>query len=184
MCEEIENISNINFYLLPALEEKFQKETLAELNLDKKKCLSSQKYRHILTSKLIITEHPYCVTNNSEKDITKIPYWISEWLRNRFINNHTKDNNFPSHKHFWKKNRQKKRIVQESWLVIKGLVKVTFFDVNDKVLTTTILKPGDLSVTFEGGHKIDILKNNTLIYEHKNGPYEGQKKDLLYLDKI
>ncbi len=96
LCEEIENISNINFYLLPALEEKFQKETLAELNLDKKKCLSSQKYRHILTSKLIITEHPYCVTNNSEKDITKIPYWISEWLRNRFINNHTKDNNFPS----------------------------------------------------------------------------------------
>ena len=95
-----------------------------------------------------------------------------------------KDNNFPSHKHFWKKNRQKKRIVQESWLVIKGLVKVTFFDVNDKVLTTTILKPGDLSVTFEGGHKIDILKNNTLIYEHKNGPYEGQKKDLVYLDKI
>ena len=39
-----------------------------------------------------------------------------------------------------------------------------------------------ISITFEGGHKIDVLKNNTLIYEHKTGPYEGQKKDLLYFD--
>ena len=43
------------------------------------------------------------------------------------------------------------------------------------------LKPGDISITFEGGHKLEILKNNTVIYEHKNGPYEGQKKDLKYL---
>lgn len=92
------------------------------------------------------------------------------------------DKKFSPHKHFWKKNREKKRIVQESWLVIKGLAKVTFFDLNDKILTSTILKPGDLSITFEGGHKIDILKNNTIIYEHKNGPYEGQKRDLIYLN--
>ena len=96
--------------------------------------------------------------------------------------NLNKINKFLPHKHFWKKNREKKRIVQESWLVIKGLAKVTFFDLNDKILTSTILKPGDLSITFEGGHKIDILKNNTIIYEHKNGPYEGQKRDLIYLN--
>ena len=89
---------------------------------------------------------------------------------------------FSPHKHFWKKNREIKSIVQESWLVIKGLAKVTFFDLNDKILTSTILKPGDLSITFEGGHKIDILKDNTIIYEHKNGPYEGQKRDLIYLN--
>ena len=96
--------------------------------------------------------------------------------------NLNKDNKFLAHKHFWKKNKTNKRIVQESWLVIKGLAKVTFFDLNDKILTSTVLKPGDLSITFEGGHKMDILKNNTIIYEHKNGPYEGQKKDLVYLN--
>ena len=96
--------------------------------------------------------------------------------------NLNKDEKFYPHKHFWKKNKTNKRIVQESWLVIKGLAKVTFFDLNDKILTSTVLKPGDLSITFEGGHKIDILKNNTIIYEHKNGPYEGQKKDLIYLN--
>ena len=25
-----------------------------------------------------------------------------------------------------------------------------------------------------GGHQLEILKNNTVIYEHKNGPYEGK----------
>ena len=81
------------------------------------------------------------------------------------------------HKHFWKKNFQKKRIVQESWIVISGQAKVYLYDINDKLLTSKILKPGDISITFEGGHKMDILKNNTRIYEFKTGPYEGPKKD-------
>ena len=51
----------------------------------------------------------------------------------------------------------------------------------NKFLTSKTLKPGDVSITFEGGHKLDILKDNTVIYEHKNGPYEGQKKDLRYI---
>ena len=95
--------------------------------------------------------------------------------------NSNKKNIFLPHKHFWKSNKQKKRIVQESWTLIKGSAKVSFFDLDDKYLTSKTLKPGDISITFEGGHKLDILKDNTIIYEHKNGPYEGQKKDLKYL---
>ena len=95
--------------------------------------------------------------------------------------NLNKDKKFLPHKHFWKKNKQKKRIVQESWTLIKGSAKVSFYDLNDKFLASKTLKPGDISITFEGGHKLEILKNNTVIYEHKNGPYEGQKKDLKYL---
>ena len=76
---------------------------------------------------------------------------------------------------------QKKRIVQESWTLIKGSAKVVFYDLNDKFLTSKIIKPSDVSITFEGGHKLEILKNKTIIYEHKNGPYEGQKKDLRYI---
>jgi len=94
-----------------------------------------------------------------------------------------KENKFKAHKHFWKMNMQKTRIVQESWVLIKGSAKVSFYDLNDKFLTSKTLKPGDISITFEGGHKLDILKNNTIIYEHKNGPYEGQTKDLKYLIK-
>ncbi len=95
--------------------------------------------------------------------------------------NLNKDKIFIPHKHFWKSNKQKKRIVQETWLVIKGLIKVFFYDLNDKYLTSVSLKPGDISITYAGGHKIEVLKNNSIIYEHKTGPYEGQKKDLIYL---
>ena len=95
--------------------------------------------------------------------------------------NLNKDKNFLPHKHFWKANKQKKRIVQESWLLIKGSAKVYLYDTDDKFITSAILKPGYIAITFAGGHKLDILKNNTIIYEHKNGPYEGQKKDLIYL---
>lgn len=95
--------------------------------------------------------------------------------------NLNKKNKFLPHKHFWKPNNKKKIIVQESWLLIKGSAKVLFYDLDDKFLTSKILKPGEVSITFAGGHKLDILKNNTIIYEHKNGPYEGQKKDLKYL---
>lgn len=103
-----------------------------------------------------------------------------EFLQLSYLNLN-KDSKFLPHKHFWKQNNLKKRIVQESWLVIKGSAKVTLYDLNDKILITKILKPGDISITYEGGHKIDVLKNNTVIYEHKTGPYEGQKKDLIYL---
>ena len=66
---------------------------------------------------------------------------------------------------------------------IKGMLSPKLLEeitqeINDKILNTKILKPGDISITYEGGHKIDVLKNNTIIYEHKTGPYEGQKKDL------
>ena len=62
--------------------------------------------------------------------------------------NYSKDKKFKAHKHFWKKNKEKKRIVQESWIVIKGLVKVKLYDLNDKYLTYKILKPGDVAITF------------------------------------
>ncbi len=103
----------------------------------------------------------------------------NEFLQFCYLNLN-KDSKFLPHKHFWKPIKEKKRIVQESWMVVKGSIKVTLYDLNDKILSTKILKPGDISITFEGGHKIDVLKNNTIIYEHKTGPYEGQKKDLVY----
>ena len=106
----------------------------------------------------------------------------NEFLQLCYLNLN-KNNKFLPHKHFWKANKQKKIIVQESWLVIKGLAKITLFDLNEKVISVVTLKPGDISITFEGGHKLEVLKNNTIIYEHKNGPYEGQKKDLIYLNK-
>ena len=88
---------------------------------------------------------------------------------------------FKPHKHIWK-NRTGDVIAQESWVVIKGSVKCIFFDIDDTVIATPTLKPGDASFTLEGGHTYEILEDDTLVYEYKTGPYEGQKLDKTFLD--
>jgi len=92
-----------------------------------------------------------------------------------------KNNTFKAHKHVWKKPSYKKKIAQESWVVIKGLVQVYFYDTDGTFLTKTILKQGDLSISFEGGHNYKSLKNKTQVYEFKTGPYEGIKLDKVFI---
>ena len=92
-----------------------------------------------------------------------------------------KGKTFKPHKHIWK-NRTRDVIAQESWIVIKGSVKCIFYDIDDKVIATPILKPGDASFTLEGGHTYEILEEDTLVYEYKTGPYYGQASDKEFID--
>ena len=84
---------------------------------------------------------------------------------------------FRPHKHIWKKPSFEEMIAQESWVVIRGSVKVHFFDTEMQPLETHILNAGDASFTLEGGHTYEILEDYTLVYEYKTGPYEGQIRD-------
>ena len=94
--------------------------------------------------------------------------------------NMEKDKTFKPHKHIWK-NRTRDVIAQESWVVIQGKVRCTFFDIDDNIIAEPILEPGDASFTLEGGHTYTILEDDTLVYEYKTGPYEGQKLDKVFL---
>jgi hypothetical protein len=87
---------------------------------------------------------------------------------------------FRPHKHIWKE-RTRNVIAQESWVVIQGSVKCIFYDIDDTILAEPILYPGDASFTLEGGHNYLILEDNTLVYEYKTGPYEGQALDKTFL---
>ena len=40
-----------------------------------------------------------------------------------------------------------------------------------------VIKKGDCSMTFEGGHTYEILEDDTIVYEYKTGPYFGQILD-------
>jgi len=62
-------------------------------------------------------------------------------------------------------------IAQESWLVFQGSVKCIFYDLDDTILQEVILYPGDISMTFRGGHNYLILEDNTIVFEYKTGPY-------------
>ena len=46
-----------------------------------------------------------------------------------------------------------------------------------KNISDEIIKRGDCSMTFEGGHTYSILEDDTVVYEYKTGPYFGQILD-------
>ena len=89
---------------------------------------------------------------------------------------------FPAHKHIIKDRRYPNQIAQESWIVVKGRVKCIFYDIDDTIIATPILEPGDASFTLYGGHTYEILEEDTIVYEYKTGPYEGQDLDKEFID--
>jgi len=92
-----------------------------------------------------------------------------------------KGKTFKPHKHIEKSRKYDNKIAQESWVVIQGKVKVFFYDIDDTVIETYILEKGDASFTFRGGHNYLILEDDTIVYEYKTGPYEGQKYDKVFI---
>jgi cupin fold WbuC family metalloprotein len=84
---------------------------------------------------------------------------------------------FPPHKHITKVRHYDEQIAQESWIVIKGRVRCILYDVDNKVIARPILESGDASYTLYGGHTYEILEDDTIVYEYKTGPYEGQSLD-------
>ena len=118
------------------------------------------------------------IRNNGRKDIVDVDQFIQLSFLKLF-----KNQTFKPHQHIWKKG-EKKVIAQESWVVIKGSVKCSFFDIDGKFISEQILNSGDCSITLEGGHTYTILEEGTLVYEFKTGPYKGQKYDKEFLDEI
>lgn len=92
-----------------------------------------------------------------------------------------KGKTFRPHKHIEKTRTYEKQIAQESWVVIKGSVKCKFYDIDDQLIAEPILYPGDASFTLYGGHTYEILEEDTIVYEYKTGPYEGQALDKTFL---
>lgn len=89
---------------------------------------------------------------------------------------------FKAHKHIiFERNMP---IAQESWVVIKGKVKVFYYDIDDDLLLTKEMNPGDCTMTYRGGHNYKSLEENTIVYEFKTGPYFGIEKDKVLLSNV
>lgn len=88
---------------------------------------------------------------------------------------------FRPHRHIIKSRTYDKQIAQESWVVISGKVRCIFYDLDNTIIATPVLHPGDASFTLYGGHTYEILEDNTVVYEYKTGPYEGQNLDKTFL---
>jgi len=92
-----------------------------------------------------------------------------------------KGKTFPPHKHITKERCYKEQIAQESWVIIKGRVKCKFYDIDDTLIAEPILGAGDASFTLYGGHTYEILEDDTVVYEYKTGPFEGQELDKTFI---
>ena len=92
-----------------------------------------------------------------------------------------KGKTFRPHKHIWKLSSSPEVIAQESWVVIKGSVRIFMYDIDDTFIREEVIKQGDCSMTFEGGHTYEILEDDTEVYENKTGPYTGQKNDKVFI---
>lgn len=88
---------------------------------------------------------------------------------------------FKPHKHFPKDRPQFKYPTQESWIVIRGRVRCTFYDIDDTIIAEPVLEAGDCSITLNGGHTYKILEDDSRVYELKTGPYSGQENDKTFI---
>lgn len=91
-----------------------------------------------------------------------------------------KDRRFSSHRHRMLERRTKG--TQEVWIVMRGAVEFVIRDENKDFKTLIELEAGDLIITYCGYHSYNILKDNTWVYEVKNGPYYGAGQDKEYLN--
>ena len=66
---------------------------------------------------------------------------------------------------------------QEAWVVISGLLKANIYDIDESLLDTISLGPGMCMTLYNGGHNFEVISNDAVIYEIKNGPYYGTEFD-------
>lgn len=87
------------------------------------------------------------------------------------------DSSFKPHIHKKRAEASEKFLAQEAWVVIEGEVEVTYFDIDKSPLCTRVLRPGDVSITLQGGHGYAARGLDCLVYEFKTGPYRGVEID-------
>ena len=84
--------------------------------------------------------------------------------------------------HLHKKRLTKIFFTTEVILILKGILRVDFYDVSKKYLFSKILKEKDIIMLVSGGHGFKILKDIEMI-EIKQGPY-SLSKDKIKFDSV
>tara|TARA_B100000989_G_C19488092_1_gene448447 strand:- start:579 stop:989 length:411 start_codon:yes stop_codon:yes gene_type:complete len=133
-------------------------------------------YSKVKKNKLIYSHFKLSDFKNSREDFSPDNQYLQASCSNL-----SKDRVVKSHKH--KLNKRLINITQEAWLVFKGAISAKFYDIDDSFISEIILKKGDCVILYNGGHDFKSLKKDTILYEFKNGPYYGPKKDRINIDK-
>lgn len=65
----------------------------------------------------------------------------------------------------------------EAWVVVSGRLVAQVFDLDQSLVTTVGLTAGDCMILYRGGHNFTVVSADAVIYEIKNGPYNGPETD-------
>lgn len=65
----------------------------------------------------------------------------------------------------------------EAWVVIAGTLTAQIFDTDNSLISSIDLASGDCMVLYRGGHNFTVVSQDAVIYEIKNGPYNGSAAD-------
>jgi cupin fold WbuC family metalloprotein len=87
---------------------------------------------------------------------------------------------FIPHKHIYKR-MDLDTIAQESWVVLRGKVKVTYYDIDDQVIQQSVIEHSEISITLKGGHNYLAMEDDTFVLEYKTGPYRGLEFDKSFI---
>ena len=192
LCSKFVNLDEIDFFLLPSLKRKFQKETLDCLNIPEHKRISSEKYRHIRTKELIVTDHPVVITGNATNDILNIPYWISLWLKKKFLisNSNNNKNKIFIDRNDKTTNGQQYRSISNDDEIKKYLLKNNFNIVKLQNIHFTeqvnLFQNAECVVGLHGGGfgNISFCKPNTKIIELRSKGAGNAIKNLATKNKL
>ena len=78
--------------------------------------------------------------------------------------------------HYHKACTKTATVTQEGWVLISGMVRASYYDIDNALLEEEIIYPGGASITYHGGHAYEVLREAE-VFEFKLGPYLGQEAD-------
>lgn len=141
--------------------------------------LLNKNVKDIMIFKSKVNKRPLFLIKkfSGKKKLKKSRYDLTEdekFLQVSYLNLDKKTTYSP---HIHLKNIKKTKISSEAWIVMAGKLQVTFYDVDKSKIYEDVLHRGDISILFEGGHSFKPLVKKTSIFEIKNGPYLGSKKE-------
>tara|TARA_B100000161_G_C33494065_1_gene388412 strand:- start:208 stop:654 length:447 start_codon:yes stop_codon:yes gene_type:complete len=140
--------------------------------------LLNKNVKDLMIFKSKINKKPlFLIQKFFKKKISKKRYDLTDkekFLQVSFLN--LKKNMQPS-PHIHLSHTKKTKLSSETWIVMSGKLKVTFYDIDKSKVYEDVLNKGDISILFSGGHSFKPLSKNTSIFEIKNGPYMGPIKE-------
>ena len=88
---------------------------------------------------------------------------------------YNKHKTFRAHKHLLRPRLN--NYTQECFLVHQGSIQVDIYSTDRESLGKLIAKAGDIVLLYRGYHALEVLEDNSVFFEIKNGPFTTVEED-------